>query len=64
MVLAAQYILEKLDEEQLIEKAWAHKPDRGTAAFDIVIVGHSLGKYTAESRKSIRMDLLKLELDF
>lgn len=61
MVLAAQYILEKLDEEQLIEKAWAHKPDRGTAAFDIVIVGHSLGKYT---RKIIRMGLVKLELDF
>lgn len=45
MVQAAQYILEKLDEEQLIEKAKNHRPDRGTKEFEIVIVGHSLGKY-------------------
>ncbi|CAG9855011.1 unnamed protein product [Phyllotreta striolata] len=47
MVQAAQYILEKLDEEQLIEKAWAHKPERESSTFDIVIVGHSLGAGTA-----------------
>ncbi|CAG9814969.1 unnamed protein product [Phaedon cochleariae] len=47
MVQAAQYILEKLDEEQLIERAWSHKVERGTGDFGIVIVGHSLGAGTA-----------------
>ncbi|CAG9829666.1 unnamed protein product [Diabrotica balteata] len=47
MVLAAQYILDKLDEEQLVERAWAHNPERGTADFELVIVGHSLGAGTA-----------------
>lgn len=44
MVQAAQYIFEKLAEEQLIERAKNHRPDRGTKDFEIVIVGHSLGK--------------------
>lgn len=44
MVQAAQYIFEKLDEEQLIERAKNHNPERGTRDFQIVIVGHSLGK--------------------
>ncbi|KAJ8985200.1 hypothetical protein NQ317_018229 [Molorchus minor] len=43
MVQAAQYILEKLDEERLVERAQNHKPERGTKDFEIVIVGHSLG---------------------
>lgn len=43
MVQAAQYILEKLDEEQLVEKARNYKVERGTMEFDLVIVGHSLG---------------------
>lgn len=43
MVQAAHYILEKIEQEQLLEKARAKRPDRGTADFDIVIVGHSLG---------------------
>nr|CAH7712239.1 unnamed protein product [Callosobruchus chinensis] len=43
MVQAAQYILEKLDEEKLIERAKEHRPERGTRTFDIVCVGHSLG---------------------
>ncbi|KAJ8958539.1 hypothetical protein NQ318_002334 [Aromia moschata] len=47
MVQAAQYILEKLDQGQLVERAKAHKPERGTKDFDIVIVGHSLGAGTA-----------------
>ncbi|XP_050498458.1 diacylglycerol lipase-alpha isoform X2 [Diabrotica virgifera virgifera] len=47
MVLAAQYILDKLDEEQLVERAWEHNPERGTADFELVIVGHSLGAGTA-----------------
>ncbi|XP_056633606.1 diacylglycerol lipase-alpha isoform X2 [Diorhabda sublineata] len=47
MVQAAQYILEILDEEQLVERAWAHNPERGTREFELVIVGHSLGAGTA-----------------
>ncbi|CAH0548856.1 unnamed protein product [Brassicogethes aeneus] len=47
MVQAAAYILEKLDEKQLVEKAQNHKPERGTPEFEIVIVGHSLGAGTA-----------------
>jgi sn1-specific diacylglycerol lipase len=47
MVQAAQYILEKLQEEQLIERALQHCPERGTPDFQIVIVGHSLGAGTA-----------------
>ncbi|XP_044260165.1 diacylglycerol lipase-alpha isoform X2 [Tribolium madens] len=47
MVQAAQYILEKLQEEQLIERALQHAPERGTPEFQIVIVGHSLGAGTA-----------------
>ncbi|KAG5893315.1 hypothetical protein JTB14_000274 [Gonioctena quinquepunctata] len=47
MVQAAAYILEKLDEEQLVERAWAHNPDRGTKDFELVLVGHSLGAGTA-----------------
>lgn len=46
MVQAAHYILEKIDQEQLIERARARKPDRGTKDFEIVIVGHSLGAGT------------------
>lgn len=47
MVQAAQYILEKLDEEQLVQRAKQHRPDRGTPDFELVIVGHSLGAGTA-----------------
>lgn len=47
MVQAAQYILEKLDEEQLVQRAKGHRPDKGTNEFEIVIVGHSLGAGTA-----------------
>lgn len=43
MVQAAQYILDKLQEEELIERALQHCPERGTNDFQIVIVGHSLG---------------------
>ncbi|KAJ8917361.1 hypothetical protein NQ315_002383 [Exocentrus adspersus] len=47
MVQAAQYILEKIEEKKLVERAREHKPDRGTMEFEIVIVGHSLGAGTA-----------------
>lgn len=47
MVQAAQYIFDKLHEEQLIERALQHCPDRGTDTYEIVTVGHSLGAGTA-----------------
>lgn len=47
MVQAAVYIKCKLEEEDLIQKALNHNPTRGTAAFDLVLVGHSLGAGTA-----------------
>ncbi|XP_047740268.1 diacylglycerol lipase-alpha isoform X2 [Hyalella azteca] len=47
MVQAAVYIRTKLREEQLLEKAFARDPDRGTDRYDLVLVGHSLGAGTA-----------------
>lgn len=47
MVQAAQYILNKIEAEELIERARNRKPERGTNDFEIVIVGHSLGAGTA-----------------
>lgn len=47
MVQAAQYILEKLKSENLIEKALHHAPERGSNDFRLVLVGHSLGAGTA-----------------
>lgn len=47
MVQAAQYILEKIEQEQLLERARSRRPERGTKDFDIIIVGHSLGAGTA-----------------
>ncbi|XP_066255734.1 diacylglycerol lipase-alpha isoform X3 [Euwallacea similis] len=43
MVHAATYIYDKIEQEQLVEKAKARKLERGTRDFEIVIVGHSLG---------------------
>ncbi|ERL90853.1 hypothetical protein D910_08198, partial [Dendroctonus ponderosae] len=39
--------MKKIEQEQLIERARARKPERGTKDFEIVIVGHSLGAGTA-----------------
>lgn len=47
MVQAAQYILEKLKAENLIERALNHSLERGTNDFQLVLVGHSLGAGTA-----------------
>ncbi|XP_018331978.1 sn1-specific diacylglycerol lipase alpha isoform X2 [Agrilus planipennis] len=47
MVQAAQYILEKLRSERLLERAFDFKPERGTRDFKVVVVGHSLGAGTA-----------------
>lgn len=47
MVQAAVYIKNKLEEENLIEKALNHNPARGTQKYGLVFVGHSLGAGTA-----------------
>ncbi|XP_041564173.1 diacylglycerol lipase-alpha isoform X3 [Drosophila elegans] len=47
MVQAAIYIRNKLQEENLIERALQRNPDRQTPTFDLVLVGHSLGAGTA-----------------
>ena len=47
MADAASYIYKKLKEDHLLTKAFNWDPDRGTADFDIVCVGHSLGAGTA-----------------
>ncbi|XP_055909297.1 diacylglycerol lipase-alpha isoform X1 [Eupeodes corollae] len=57
MVQAAIYIKNKLEEENLIQKALTHNPARNTQTFGLVLVGHSLGAGTA----SILAILLKPE---
>ncbi|XP_044316828.1 diacylglycerol lipase-alpha isoform X2 [Drosophila rhopaloa] len=47
MVQAAIYIRNKLQEENLIERALQRNPERQTPTFDLVLVGHSLGAGTA-----------------
>nr|XP_022907133.1 sn1-specific diacylglycerol lipase alpha isoform X1 [Onthophagus taurus] len=47
MVQAAQYILDKLRGENLLEKAFDYSVERGTKEFQLVLVGHSLGAGTA-----------------
>ncbi|KAH8272951.1 hypothetical protein KR026_000370 [Drosophila bipectinata] len=47
MVQAAIYIKNKLQEDNIIEKALQRNPDRQTHSFDLVLVGHSLGAGTA-----------------
>lgn len=47
MVQAAVYIRNKLQEDNLIQRALQHDPSRNTASFGLVLVGHSLGAGTA-----------------
>lgn len=47
MVQAAVYIRNKLEEENLIQRAQNHNLERKTNQFGLVIVGHSLGAGTA-----------------
>lgn len=47
MVQAAEYILKKLQREQLIEQALNSDPERSTDGYKLVLVGHSLGAGTA-----------------
>jgi len=47
MVQAAEYIHGKLIQENLLEKAFNWRKDRGTDKFALVCVGHSLGGGTA-----------------
>lgn len=43
MVQAAVYIKNKLEEENIIQKALNKNPERCTDSFGLVVVGHSLG---------------------
>ncbi|XP_070171111.1 diacylglycerol lipase-alpha isoform X3 [Polyergus mexicanus] len=47
MVQAAEYIRKKLQEEDMIARARAKDPSRGTHQFGLILVGHSLGAGTA-----------------
>lgn len=47
MVQCATYIRNKLRSENLLERAFAHRPEKGTSDFQLVLVGHSLGAGTA-----------------
>lgn len=47
MVQAAVYIKNKLEQENLIQRAQMHNVERHTDTFALVIVGHSLGAGTA-----------------
>nr|CAD7405611.1 unnamed protein product [Timema cristinae] len=47
MVQAAEYIRVKLEEEEILSRAFNHNPQRGTDEFELVLVGHSLGAGTA-----------------
>ncbi|XP_066600211.1 diacylglycerol lipase-alpha isoform X2 [Prorops nasuta] len=47
MVQAAEYIRKKLLEENIIARAFAKDPSRGTNQFGLTLVGHSLGAGTA-----------------
>lgn len=57
MIQAAKYIHNKLLDEDLLQKALNHNPERGTRDFGLVLVGHSLGAGTA----SILAILMKQE---
>lgn len=57
MIQAAEYIRDKLRDENLLQKALNHNPERGTNDFGLVLVGHSLGAGTA----SILAILMKQE---
>ncbi|KAG8201460.1 hypothetical protein JTE90_024329 [Oedothorax gibbosus] len=43
MVQAAEYIRQKLSEENILAQAFSHCPDKGTHNYGLVLVGHSLG---------------------
>lgn len=47
MVQAAVYIKNKLEEENLIQRALNHNTGRDTHNFGLVLLGHSLGAGTA-----------------
>ena len=47
MVQTATYIRNKLEKENLLGQAFSFNPERGTADFRLVLVGHSLGAGTA-----------------
>lgn len=57
MIQAAVYILDKLRNDHILDRAFNHNPERGTKEFGLVLVGHSLGAGTA----SILAILMKQE---
>lgn len=57
MIEAAVYLLNKLKNDKILERAFNHNPERGTKEFGLILVGHSLGAGTA----SILAILMKQE---
>ncbi|RWS12438.1 sn1-specific diacylglycerol lipase alpha-like isoform X5 [Dinothrombium tinctorium] len=47
MVEAAAYIRKKLSDEKILQKALNYRPEKRTADYTLVLVGHSLGAGTA-----------------
>jgi sn1-specific diacylglycerol lipase len=47
MIQAAVYIKEKMEQDNLINRALQYNVERGTNKFGLVLVGHSLGAGTA-----------------
>ena len=47
MVQSASYIQNKLETENLLNRAFSYDLERGTSEFRLVLVGHSLGAGTA-----------------
>ncbi|GFT65747.1 sn1-specific diacylglycerol lipase alpha [Nephila pilipes] len=43
MIQAAEYIRQKLNDENVLTQAFNHCPEKGTHNYDLVLVGHSLG---------------------
>ncbi|XP_078536737.1 diacylglycerol lipase-alpha [Lissotriton helveticus] len=47
MVLSAEYIKKKLEQEMVLSQAFGHDLARGTKHYGLIVVGHSLGAGTA-----------------
>ncbi|XP_063293823.1 diacylglycerol lipase-alpha isoform X1 [Pelobates fuscus] len=47
MVLSAEYIKKKLEQEMVLSQAFGRDLGRGTKHYDLIVVGHSLGAGTA-----------------
>ncbi|KAJ7419359.1 hypothetical protein WISP_54329 [Willisornis vidua] len=47
MVLSAEYIKKKLEQEMVLSQAFGRDLGRGTKHYGLIVVGHSLGAGTA-----------------